>query len=185
LQATNIYFVSRLVLDSMLAGNPVRSSAKPQPYYLLADCGGTFLRLELRTRQNKILHRTDRRTAEFASLSDALKDFFSNFNVDHKDILMCVSIAAKVLDNKVVAQSNIPWPMADGNQLKEEFGFKESVLLNDFEACAFSVPTLDFSSIATIKGEGQNPFEKSGRIKKMLLVGPGTGYGISMIVQQE
>lgn len=106
----------------MLAGNPGRSSAKPQPYYLLADCGGTFLRLELRTRQNKILHRTDRRTAEFGSLSDALKDFFSNFNVDHKDILMCVSIAAKVLDNKVVAQSNIPWPMADGHKLKEEFG---------------------------------------------------------------
>lgn len=176
----------------MLAGNSVRSSTKAQPYYLLADCGGTFLRLELRTRQNKILHRTDRRTAEFGSLSDALKDFFSNFNVDHKDILMCVSIAAKVLDNKVVAQSNIPWPMADGDELKEEFGkialmidFKESVLLNDFEACAFSVPTLDFSSIATIKGEGQNPFEDNGRMKKMLLVGPGTGYGISMIVQHE
>lgn len=61
--------------------------------------------------------------------------------------------------------------------------FKESILLNDFEACAFSVPSLDFNSIATIKGEGQNPFLKSTRSKKMLLVGPGTGYGISMIVQ--
>src|SRR3990167_8231460 len=99
-----------------------QSGRKEQPYYLLADCGGTFLRLELRTRQNKILHRTDRRTAEFASLSEALKDFFSNFNVDHKNIMMCVSIAAKVLDNRVVAQSNIPWPMSDGNKLKEEFG---------------------------------------------------------------
>lgn len=55
--------------------------------------------------------------------------------------------------------------------------------MNDFEACAFSVPTLDFSSIVTIKGEGQIPFENNGKLKKMLLVGPGTGYGISMIVQ--
>jgi glucokinase len=90
--------------------------------YLLGDIGGTNVRLELRDAKNNLIHRRDRLTKEYASMGDALKDFFSDCNIDHKTIFLCVSIAAKVQHNRVVAQSNIPWSLTDGSKLKEEFG---------------------------------------------------------------
>jgi predicted NBD/HSP70 family sugar kinase len=90
--------------------------------YLLGDIGGTNTRLELRDAKNSLFHRRDRLTKDYSSMADALKDFFSDCKIDHKTIFLCVSIAAKVQHNRVVAQSNIPWSMTDGNKLKEEFG---------------------------------------------------------------
>lgn len=89
--------------------------------YLLGDIGGTNARLELRDSKNNLIHRRDRLTKDNNSLSEALKDFFDHCNIDHTNIILCVSIAAKVQDNRVVAQANIPWTLSDGDQLKREF----------------------------------------------------------------
>jgi len=90
--------------------------------YLLGDVGGTNLRLELRNHKSELLHRSDKLTNVFKSLSEALRDFFSDYNIDHKNILFCLCIAAKVQNNKTVSQSNIPWTLTDGAVLKKEFG---------------------------------------------------------------
>lgn len=93
-----------------------------QQLYLLGDIGGTNVRLELRNGENELMHRMDKRTSLFASLSEALKEFFSHYAIDHKNILACLSIAGKILDNRVVACDNIPWPLSDGNEIQKEFG---------------------------------------------------------------
>lgn len=107
--------------------------------YLLGDIGGTNLRLELRDSKNKLLHRRDRKTQEYSSMSEALKDFFSSYSieVDHRTIWACISIAARVKDDKVVAQSNISWTMTKGADVKTEFG-KFSLLTQSSKNSFFS-----------------------------------------------
>ena len=58
---------------------------------------------------------------------------------------------------------------------------KESILLNDFEACAHAIPSLDPLNIIRLRGDSSICFVN---FSKYLLIGPGTGYGISMISKQ-
>ena len=51
-------------------------------------------------------------------------------------------------------------------------------MLNDFEACAYAVPNLDATTLVHLRGKEPINFVK---YCKYLLVGPGTGYGVSMI----
>ncbi len=57
---------------------------------------------------------------------------------------------------------------------------KDLILLNDFESCAFSLPTLDSESYIPLVAK-----EKAINLNKdnfrCLLVGPGTGYGMSLV----
>lgn len=57
---------------------------------------------------------------------------------------------------------------------------KACVLLNDFEACAYAVPTLSTNNLLHLKGSDPICFSN---FSKYMLVGPGTGYGISMIAK--
>lgn len=54
-------------------------------------------------------------------------------------------------------------------------------MLNDFESCAYAVPALCPKTLVQLYGQSSICFKN---FSKYLLVGPGTGYGISMITKR-
>ena len=61
-------------------------------------------------------------------------------------------------------------------RLLEEFGFEVVVVLNDFEAQALSLPSLEDKDLEAIGVGGRDPYSTK------LVVGPGTGLGAAALV---
>ena len=120
-------------------------------------------------------------TADFSSFAELLNIFFQGLDVESSKVYGAVCFASKILHNKTVTNANYKWEQTDGNAISDKFGFKEMVLLNDFEACGYSMPILDKDSIVSLKGG--NPPSFSGNLK-VLLVGPGTGLGVCLLSQK-
>lgn len=120
-------------------------------------------------------------TADFTSFAELLTSFFNGLDVETSKVYCAVCFASKILQNKTVTNANYKWEQTDGNSIRDKFGFKEMVLLNDFEACGYSMPILDKESIVSLK-EGNLP-SFSGNLKVML-VGPGTGLGVCLLSQK-
>ena len=94
------------------------------------------MRLELRRSNNKLIYRKDSLSNSYDTMGGAIKDFIRSSNIsDLKNVLMCVCIAAKVENNTVVACSNIKWPYAKGDDIKQEFG--KRLLLTEVSGSAF------------------------------------------------
>ncbi|MEA3291045.1 MAG: glucokinase [Pseudomonadota bacterium] len=71
--------------------------------------------------------------------------------------------------------TNLPWSV-NADSLRDAFGMREVLLLNDLEALAVAVPHLAPEEVATL-----NPGrpEKNGN---MVVVAPGTGLGVAFMV---
>lgn len=158
------------------ASNPAGSQ-----YYLVGDVGGTNSRLELTDSSRKVIKRIDVLTENFGSFAELLTTFLLGVELEVKKVFGSVCFASKILHNKTVTNANYKWEPTDGNAIREKFGFKEMILLNDFEACGFSVPILDKSMMVPLKQSILPSF--SGNLKVML-VGPGTGLGVCLLSQK-
>lgn len=145
-------------------------------YFLVGDIGGTNLRLELKDVHNASIKKTHVKTADFKDFAACLEDFFKNIEIKPTSVRCAISIASKILDNKAITHANYNWPLADGNQLREQFGFIDLVLLNDFEAHGYAVPGLKHDRLVALKGVVPD-FSKDCRI---MVVGPGTGLGVCL-----
>lgn len=154
---------------------------KTDKYFLIGDVGGTNLRIELRSEKNEVVKKLVTKTSEYKNFSECLKAFFSDLKVDPVYVWSAISIASKILNNRAVTKANYNWELADGNLLKEEFYFREMILLNDFEACGYSVPSLDQNQITVLKGEALPDLKKDFR---SILVGPGTGLGVCILAKR-
>lgn len=149
-----------------------------EPYFLIGDIGGTNLRVELRDKNNHIVKKIVVKTAEYHSMSEFFHAFFKDLAVKPQQVCGAISIASKILNNKAVTNANYTWELADGNAIREEFSFKEMILLNDFEACGYSLPLLIQKDLVVLKGDHRPDLHKD---YKVLLVGPGTGLGVCLL----
>lgn len=156
----------------------VLPSTKIPNFFLIGDIGGTNLRVELRNKNNEVVKRVVVKTADFKSMSEFFHSFFKDLEVKPTQVYGAISIASKILNNKAVTNANYNWELADGTAIKQEFGFKEMILLNDFEACGYSVPLFDQQDLITLKGSKVIDMSKD---YKVMLVGPGTGLGVCLL----
>lgn len=145
-------------------------------YFLVGDIGGTNLRLELKDATNASVKKLLVKTADFKDFAACLEEFFKDVAIKPTSVRGAISIASKILDNKAVTHANYNWPLADGNQLREQFGFIDLVLLNDFEAHGYAVPGLAPEKLVALKGSAPD-MNKDTRI---MVVGPGTGLGVCL-----
>ena len=150
-------------------------------YFLVGDIGGTNSRLELIDASSTLIKRLDVLTADYHSFSELLTHFLQGLKMEPSKIFGAVSFASKILQNKTVTNANYKWESTDGNAIKEKFGLKEMVLLNDFEACGYSVPILDKSKIIPLTNQAVPAFDGNFKI---MLVGPGTGLGVCLLSQK-
>jgi glucokinase len=157
------------------------SSPAGAKYFLVGDVGGTNSRLMLKTATGEIIKRIDTQTSNFSNFAGLLNFFLEGVDQSPPKIYGAVCFASKILHNKTVTNANYKWEPTDGDQIKAQFGFKEMVLLNDFEGCGYSVPILDQSLIIPLTG---TPLTSLKGNFKVMLVGPGTGLGVCLLSQK-
>ena len=134
----------------------------------VADVGGTNIRLAL-VENGSLTHITKYLCKQFDSITDAITHFAQEANVDNFEY-GCIAIACPVNDD-LVKMTNHTWAFSK-TALKKELNLSRLLVINDFSAVAYSLPTLTKEQVIQV-GSGV-PLEKGN----IAVFGPGTGLGV-------
>jgi glucokinase len=142
---------------------------------LLADIGATNARFAVAT--NGALGTIETvKVAEFPSFTAALHSYFQQSCSEEPIGRAMVAVAGPVKDGRA-ALTNAGW-VIDAEELRSEVG-AEADLINDFEAVAYSVHSLneraDLAPIGSGRAEPGAP---------IAVVGPGTGLGVACSISK-
>ena len=141
---------------------------------LVADIGGTNARFAIAQPDDgglTIAHTQIFGTSDFASLSDAAAAFLDNHHA--KPAYACIAVAGPVGD-KVIKLTNAAWEI-DPGQLKNDLGLQDIMIVNDFEALAYGVASLQSDDLLVIKPGTADVCAPS------IVMGPGTGFGQAIL----
>lgn len=151
------------------------------PCLLIGDIGGTNARFALAHPDEPgfsgelTLHCADYETA-----LQGIADYLERSGGVSPDV-MCLAAAGPVVDDRVSFTNN-DW-VIDSRELRKKYPVPSVRLLNDFEAIAYSIPTLGENDISTV---GLLPSELEGKSEFTLgVMGPGTGLGIGGLLGRE
>ncbi|ACB96483.1 glucokinase [Beijerinckia indica] len=141
--------------------------------HLLADIGGTNVRFAIVDRPGGEL-RTGfaGKTGAFFNFEAALAVALEDFAVQPRSLIAC---AAGPVQNRCVQMTNAHWRI-DGAAVAPLFGLEQGLLLNDFEAQAYSLAVLRPDLIHPIGAQGE---KLAGA---QVILGPGTGLGVAALV---
>jgi glucokinase len=134
----------------------------------VADVGGTNIRLAL-IENGSLTHITKYLCKQFDSITDAITHFAHEANVDNFEY-GCIAIACPV-NHDLVKMTNHTWAFSK-TALKKELNLARLLVINDFSAVAYSLPTLTKEQVIQV-GSGV-PLEKGN----IAVFGPGTGLGV-------
>ena len=151
------------------------NSAEAVHRVLIADIGGTNARFAL-MKGGEIGPVDYTRVADFATVREAIADVLARRSGDVRVKAAVLAVAGPVTNNRCV-MTNSPW-IIDGAELKQALGFDSVHVLNDFEALAWSLPALQPTDLFRLGMQAGVPGEP------MLVLGPGTGFGVSCLVDR-
>jgi glucokinase len=141
--------------------------------WLIADVGGTNIRLALAdgpgAKARRVIAYQD---AEHPTLEAAIAAYLAA--VGERPRAACIAIAGPVVGT-VLQLTNRGWQL-DRAALAGRFGWARLLVINDFEALALALPSLEPDVLAQIGGGSPLP----GKPKAVL--GPGTGLGVGGLV---
>ena len=145
---------------------------------LIADIGGTNIRLALANGQSKENY-SDIATyqcKEFDSLADVIALYLNEKKLDdatltNYQINACFAIACPT-DNDLISMTNLPWQFSQ-KALKKQLNLHSLTFINDYTAIALSIPLLTKQQKVKIGG-GQTVANKP-----ISVCGPGTGLGVA------
>jgi glucokinase len=140
---------------------------------LLADIGGTNARFALLAGgvQGPVAHFA---VADFSRFDEAMAAFLDGRNVDRA----AIAVAGPVRDGRVDL-TNSDW-IVDRRELEARFTIPAVSVVNDFEALARAVPTMQAADLEPLGGGGGATV---GRLEEPIaIVGPGTGLGVACLV---
>jgi glucokinase len=136
---------------------------------LAGDIGGTHTRLGIFDKNCtplRPLRTAEYETRRFPGIAEMALDFLGKG--DEKIHLCCFGLAGLVVDGKSTP-TNLPWTV-DASQLTDALGAR-TLLINDLEANAYGVATLELSDVAVIqKGCPGEPANAA-------VISAGTGLG--------
>jgi glucokinase len=141
---------------------------------LLGDIGGTNARFALLD-AGKIGPSASVMVADFPSFDQAVGQFLRGTGARVSRALFGV---AGVVANNRASITNSPW-VIDAGELQALLGLERVLLLNDFEAIAWSLPRLAGADLFEI-GEG-----KRDAGAPAVALGPGTGLGLACLVPRK
>ena len=137
---------------------------------LAGDIGGTNARLALFDVQNghfNVVSATIFPSRRYSSLDVIVSEFIRTAGVHPAQA--CFGIAGPVANGRVET-SNLPW-IIESKRLADELNLKQAVLINDLEANAWGIATLDPTDVVPLnKGKG-NP------VGNQAVISAGTGLG--------
>jgi glucokinase len=140
---------------------------------LAGDIGGTKTNLALFSVHGDKLHSESLRTfpsKHYSGLVPVLQEFLAGDG--HKADAACFGIAGPVVDGKVKTP-NLPW-MIDTAELRHALKLDSISLLNDLEAGAYGIFTLDNDEFCTLN---EGIMRQSGS-KALIAAGTGLGQAI-------
>lgn len=140
---------------------------------LLADIGGTNARFAL-SEGDQTGSIDYVKVADFPTVREAIVDVLARRS--ERPGRAVLAVAGPVTNNRCV-MTNSPW-VIDGNELQPALGFDSVHVLNDFEVVAWSLPALQTADLIPLGGQDGLPGEP------LLVVGPGTGFGVSCLVER-
>ncbi|WP_085297419.1 glucokinase [Cognaticolwellia mytili] len=141
---------------------------------IIADIGGTNMRVAQTNEQDAIFNVEIYACADYVGLAEVLSDFITRHQLQGKQISACLAIACPV-DKDLIAMTNLPWQFSQ-QKLKVQLRLHELVLINDFTAIAHAIPQLDNSQKIQV-GTGHVIADKP-----ISICGPGTGLGVANLV---
>ena len=114
------------------------------------------------------------KTKDFPGLEDALAAVFAGLDIRPRSLIAC---AAGPVSGRAVKMTNADWTI-DGAEVAAKAGLDQGLLLNDFEAQAFSLPVLELGWVRPIGAYAEKPGAQ-------LIVGLGTGLGVAALLDIE
>ncbi|NMP32312.1 glucokinase [Thalassotalea sp. M1531] len=141
---------------------------------IVADIGGTNLRIGIANQDGSTKSLTVYQCADYAGLAEVVSDFIEKEQLTNKTISACFAIACPV-ENDLVVMTNLPWQFSK-TELKKVLGLEKFLLINDFTAIAHAIPMLGNEQKVQI-GSG-DPVDG----KPISVCGPGTGLGVANLV---
>jgi len=151
------------------------------PCLLIGDIGGTNARFALAHPDapgfsgELTLHCADYETAQ-----QGIADYLERSGGVSPDAI-CLAAAGPVVDGRVRLTNN-DW-VVDSRELRKKYPVSGIRLLNDFEAIAYSIPTLGENDTETI---GLVPSELEEKSEFTLgVMGPGTGLGLGGLLGRD
>jgi len=156
-----------------LPANPGQSPA-PAPF-LAADVGGTHVRVGLvgSRAPDRLLHYRKYPCAGFPGLAEVLQAYLATLPETIRVRRGVIACAGHPREDGTVLSVNLPWPVAP-QRIRDQLGFEELLLVNDFEAVAHAVAATDAHTLLRLSGPDVAPPGPT------LVVGPGTGLGAAV-----
>jgi glucokinase len=146
---------------------------------LLCDIGGTNARFALVPAPSAPLEAGPHlKTKDFPGLADALAAVFEGFDIRPRSLIAC---AAGPVSGRAVKMTNADWTI-DGAEVAAKAGLDQGLLLNDFEAQAFSLPVLELGrELGWVQPIGAFAPKPGAH----LILGLGTGLGVAALLEIE
>ncbi|WP_286268728.1 glucokinase [Thalassotalea hakodatensis] len=141
---------------------------------LVADIGGTNIRLGIARANGEVNELTVYQCREFNSLQAVVRHYIEENHISNNTINACFAIACPV-DKDIIQMTNLPWKFSV-SEIKQELKLNKLLLINDYTAIAYAVPYLNDEQKIQI-GEGSVIANKP-----ISICGPGTGLGVSNVV---
>lgn len=152
-------------------------AAGPRPIpapFLAADVGGTHVRVGLVTASPEApTHYRKFACADFPGLAAILEAYLAELPAPALVRRGVIACAGHPLKDGSLLSVNLPWPVAPA-RIREQLGFEDLRLVNDFEAVAHAVASADAHSLLRLSGPERAP------VGPTLVVGPGTGLGAAV-----
>jgi len=149
-------------------------SAEQLNINVVADIGGTNIRLAIVDKNKKLTHIESYQCRDFDSLAAVLQHYFTIQQINDSLINACLAIACPV-ENDQVIMTNMSWSFSQ-KELKLALKLNNLWLINDYTAIAHAIPLLSHKQKVKI-GEG-----KAIANTPIAVCGPGTGLGVANLV---
>lgn len=142
---------------------------------LVADIGGTNLRIGITNIQGEISQLELYQCNQFSGLAEIIQEYIAKNRLENSSLNACFAIACPV-DNDVISMTNLPWTFSK-SELQASLNLHTMHFINDYTAIAHAVPLLTNDQKVQIGG---------GNViagKPISICGPGTGLGVANVVQ--
>lgn len=139
----------------------------------MCDIGGTNARFALAEAPGAPMRVGPHlKTRDFSGLDGALAAVTGTLPVKPRSLIAC---AAGPVQGRSIKMTNADW-FIDGSAVAAASGLEQGLLLNDFEAQAYSLPVLDPAFVRPIGAFDRRPGVE-------LIIGPGTGLGAAALIK--
>jgi glucokinase len=141
---------------------------------LVADIGGTNIRLAISDSNNSIIDIETYQCRDFSCLFDVIQCYLTDKKITEASINACLAIACPV-DTDIISMTNLPWQFSQ-TALKKALKLNRLILINDYTAIAMAIPMLTDEQKIKIGG-GEALLDKA-----IAVCGPGTGLGVANLL---